>query len=203
MKTGKRAFTLIEVLLALLLFAVAATSLSFALRSGVLIFNRSEDDAGIYHAARHALSCFEKDLCNSFVFSPMPFIGKEKVVSFPAVVTIFSEDDYNTVPVLIEYIFEDKKFTRIIKKLKGGEIIRKDNFGAGLFFNVNFEYGFYDTEDNEIYWKKEWNTDNHVFIPHALRLSAEIIRTGKDDKKIKETIIRKIWIPHGGWVQDD
>jgi prepilin-type N-terminal cleavage/methylation domain-containing protein len=76
------AFTLIELMVAVSIFAATAVVLYSCLRGGILSYKRIADQARFQQGLRHAVSSLTKDLRNMFYMSNLPFQGDNESIGF-------------------------------------------------------------------------------------------------------------------------
>jgi len=167
---NRRGFTLIEVLLAVSIFAVIAGSLYFSLRSGLLVFQRAEVGLSDQQTIRLVLARIEKDLRNALRYEPIPFEGKGRSLAFPTVIRSFERNEVVLYPVKMSYEYREGKLMRItepisddLKKKKTKETILED------LQSVQFRYGFMSPDTKEPFWKEEWSYDETaLLLPKAV-----------------------------------
>jgi prepilin-type N-terminal cleavage/methylation domain-containing protein len=85
--TARRGFTLLELLVAGALIAVAATVVAGAFAAGFRVWQRASQQGGGYEDAVIALELIQKDIRNTEPFRLIPFKGSESGLELPSVVS--------------------------------------------------------------------------------------------------------------------
>ena len=89
-------FTLVELLVAISIFAVIAVVLYTCFRSGVVSYRRISDEVDSQQKLRYLLGKIEKDLKNAFFITNVPFEGEDNRISFTSVITDAENASLNT-----------------------------------------------------------------------------------------------------------
>jgi prepilin-type N-terminal cleavage/methylation domain-containing protein len=187
-KNNRRAFSLIELVVVLALFAVVALAVYGSLRSGLAIFKRvtsvqPQVDINLLFER------FETDVRSGFKFSKIKFFGGEAAFEFPGFVesAIVGE----TVGK-ISYVFDAGR-RRVLRISSDYSQVCTEGQGstqtmlAGVR-DLRFSYYFYDTEKGRFRWIDEWLSSG---IPSAVRM--ELMLTESPDY-----IVKTVTIPIGG-----
>lgn len=205
MKRRDESFTVIELLIALSIFAVVAVTLYSTFSAGLSVWKRSGDTSDSYQDIRVVLDdmardfkdmiYFSKDKESMFVFSGMP-----KEITLMTLEEGATEKlEPNREVVRVAYSFDDVK-----GELTGQEAditlgfdvneAEKDILLKGLE-DFKFEYCYYSGDEDEPYlWEEEWKDEN-MQIPRGIRITV-FPKNGKNAKDTSK-ITRIIFIPTG------
>jgi len=178
-KTG---FTLIELFIAISIFAVVAIALYSTFFAGISIWKRSAEGGDVYQNIRFILDDMTKDLKNSVYMysneegSIYAFSGTDEEISFITLEDVTSEEETSRRELVkAAYRFDktedslirakaDKSMGFDIEKAEE-EIVLKD------IEDFKFEYCYETDSDIEPYeWKEEWEEDKKK-IPRGVRVS--------------------------------
>jgi type II secretion system protein J len=218
---SKNSFTLIEVMVAISIFATVAIVLYACLRSGVLSYKRIEQEVKFQQKLRYAFSVITKDIKNTLHMVNVPFEGDEEKVMF---VSTLSLKNGGMNAACINYYMKDSGQARNLfrkaeplayalnrlstQDIDGEELFPEDAAGQGQiildditavrFFYLssrldNFFKKFDDQPDEIIYeWVDLWKTANR--IPAGFRIDISLKHPASNE--ILE-FSRLIWIPIG------
>ena len=183
----QKAFTLVEILIASLIFTVVMVSIYAAFHSGIFGYRSINESIDTYQAARAILERLNTDLRNSFAYSSenTKFTGAEKEMAFLALVDSYPEF------ASVSYKSEGGKLMRLCKKnqeaLKENSEIKPKELAGNL--EIGFEYGYLPEGQQEIKfndcWPIELNETNKL-LPQAVRVSLTI--KGKIEQSFERTI---------------
>ncbi len=178
---NKKAFTLIELLISIAIFAVIMVSLYSAFNTGVLGLGRIEASATASQTGYMILNQIDKDIKNSFVYSPdaVKFIGKKNALAFLALTPEFS---------YVSYSLSGNKLFRLVRinkeALKNDSEIKPKVLAQNIK-QIEFTYIYPDPDTKELKETDNW-TDNTAF-PTAVRVSLIL------EKKAETPFIRTIY----------
>jgi len=194
-------FSLIELLLAFVLITVVSTSLYLSLRSGLVLYKRSEEGLKTTNEVILFLDTLSYELRNAFYYSALPFEGTEESIYFPTVITAYQDGTPQTGIYTIRYMFKSKKLVREEDRLgtqKDKQHKRTVMYPA--LQKLTFQYGFYDSKAKELSWKTAWPGETLGAVPHAIALTMVVRYTDSEGNTIRDKRLeKKIWIPHGTW----
>ena len=198
-------FTLIELLLAVSLFVVVSMSLFLSMRSGLLLYKRSDEGLATTHEILYFLNTLSHELRNTVYYSTVPFEGDENTLSFPSVLVTYDEESDYTDMYKVEYYYKSKKLTKQKQSLVRSKDKKiKQEILFPLLKDVSFYFGFFDEDEETIMWKDEWPDELAGLVPRAVKVNMLVTFLDKDKKKgIDKKIERKIWIPHGTWGSEE
>ena len=159
-------FTLIEMLLAVAIFAVVSSSLYFSMRTGILMYKRSEEGLRQSHAITFFLNRIDKELKNAFFYLPEPFDGAQERLSFVTLRQSYSDDEDFVDIVKVTYSTNGKSITKETEFLsRKTEVVKEKDILTGVLQDISFTYAYYDPDEEEIEWRKGFiNFDNDCII---------------------------------------
>lgn len=138
----RKAFTLIELAISMLIFAIAVVSIYGAFNAGIKAWRRSAESRD-FQKIRISLLRMQKELRGSFFFSGVPFKGMPSEITFPVT------GEEGKIYAVNYYIAEDKN--------RGRKVLMKKNsvFADDRFFeeeavdefifsadSIDFEYAY-------------------------------------------------------------
>ena len=185
----RRAFTLIELIIATLILSVVIVSVYGAFGAGIKAWNRNAETKD-FQKIRIALLRIQKELRSSFFFSGIPFSGTSLEVVFPAV------EEKGKIYAVNYYILEDKgKGREVLMKRKavftGGRLLEEQAADEFIFSadSIDFEYA-HESKDalKGFEWKDTWE-ESREKIPSLVKINFKL---GAD----KEIYHKIIFIPH-------
>lgn len=198
-------FTLIELLIALSIFAVVAVTLYSAFFAGVSVWKRSGDTSGSYQDISAVFDDIARDLKNAVYFSKdeesgYAFMGAPGKIAF---MTLEERVGARMKPcreiARLSYYFDDTADEFIKKRADislGFDIVKaeKDVLLRGVE-DFRFEYCYYSGDEDEPYiWQDEWS-DEDARIPRGIRITAVMNGVKRGDGASR--ITRVIFIPTG------
>jgi len=146
-----RSFTLIELLIASSIFALVLVALYAAFSSGVFGYRNIQERISAYQQARLVLEHLDRDLRNSFAYSPADtkFSGQGDKVSFLSLVDDYRGNEIISAFAFISYYLEGDKLMRLCRKdqesLDPDSGIKADEFAFGVG-KIAFTYIYQDKE---------------------------------------------------------
>ena len=192
MRKNDKAVTLIELLIASSIFVIVMVSIYSTFHTGLFGYRDIEENIDTYQAARIILERLSRDLRNSFVYSPdeTMFLGKANEISFLTLADNFKENEFLRNYSFVSYILEQDKILKLSRKgqtaFDSREEIEPQELAANIE-NLNFSYGFIESDSQDLKWKDSWEEKNS--LPLAVR--AKLIIAGKT----KQEFVRTIYFP--------
>jgi len=189
----RRAFTLMELMVAVAIMAVIAVSIYASFGAGIKAWHKGDESREL-QKIRTALLRIQKELRGSFFFSEAPFRGFSSSVMFPIVA---AGEDKDKIYIITYYITEDKNTgSKALMKTKniftGAEWTGEEGTEEFVFFadSIDFEYAYGSNDGSKgIKWKDEWGYPQEK-LPLAVKIN---FKTDLD-----EGIYHKIiFIPQG------
>ena len=181
----KSAFTLIELLISVSIFAVIMVSLYSAFSTGVLGLGKIEESAAVSETGYMILGRIERDLRNSFAYSSddVKFTGDKSGLTFFTLSPLFS---------CVTYSFSAGKLFRSVRINKDALKIDAQIRLRLLAQNIKqmwFTYLLFDPEAKILHESDTWN--DPAVLPTAVRVSFIL------EKKDNFTFKRTIYLPLG------
>ncbi len=182
MKNAK-SFTLIELLISISIFAVIMVTLFSAFRTGIFGLSRIEESALVSETGYIALSRIDKDLRNSFAYSPddSKFTGKKDSLSFLTLNPNFA---------YVNYYFSGNKLLRLVRINKDAlktDSETKPKVLAKDVKQIEFVYLYIDPATNKFKETDTWNGASA--LPSAVRVKLV------SEKKEEALFVRTIYLP--------
>jgi prepilin-type N-terminal cleavage/methylation domain-containing protein len=191
----RKGFTLLELLVATAIVAVASVVVLGGFAAGIRVWERAREFSGPRASARITIALVRKDLCNMTPCRAASFEGAGTWLEFPAVVT---GEGSNSWPGTIRYEFSQGVVKRMSKLLGGGgggketgEVLLAD------VRDVSFSYGDAgDDGQGGVVWVGEWigRTNLPVAVTMAVRF-----REGQEQGEVKQTVL----LPRGYPVKEE
>lgn len=189
----RRAFTLIELIIATVILSLIVVSIYSAFSAGIKAWRRGSEGEEA-QKVRIALLKIQKELRGSFFFSDAPFEGTSSEVAFPLII---SEGDRDRVYIVRYYITEDRG-TGAKALMKSKMPFRRNNEIEGknveeFIFSAdsivfNYGYGLKDGSKG-LEWLGLWGESQKMF-PSAVKISFRFSAGG-------EIYNKTIFIPQG------
>lgn len=197
-------FTLIELLIALSIFAVVAIALYSAFSAGIAVWRRSSEGRDAYQDVKFIFDDMTKDLKNALYLSKgeesiYAFSGTTSEIIFMALEDTSSEEGPQKEIVKLAYKYDEgqNELIRLRADISNGFDIEKGEREV-LFSNVEeFELEYcYDSgdEDNPYLWKDEW-LEGDVGIPRGIRITL-LGKAGRRGEEMPK-FIKTVFIPTG------
>ncbi len=193
------AFTLIELLITTVIFAVVVVSLYSAFHAGILSYNRLDSVFNVFQASRMAFNRLELDLRNAFIYSDTDskFKGTAQALDFFSICDTYDKD----------------KSYRNVSRMKyelSGNILKRTNL-SGLsalddmadsepdemadIKEISFKYAFADgNSDNPYSWQDLWPmlVNQKEILPAAVIIRLSVIQRDKNNNELGVSEFKKI-----------
>ncbi len=210
----KQNFTLIELLIAISLFATITVALYSALSVGIVAWKRGDKGSTKQQTARVVLDNISSDIRNCVYFSYIQFVGKANEIYFPITSVVTKADKkakgvFDTNIFKITYSLEKRSYrdryktlTRkketFLQSLEPSRVKPKE-FAPGVV-ELSFQYPFAVPEEELLLddtlppfrWENEWKLKDK--IPMGVKIKLVL---GGDTKKENLTFEKIVFIPHG------
>lgn len=196
MKTSKRAFTFIELLIATLIFSVVVVSIYSVFQAGLLTYSKLDSSYDIYQSARASLNKIESDLKNAFAYigtdNKSDFLGSNESLEFFTALDYYKDGELNTDICRIEYGWNEsnKILTRNcyigLSAISATGEAESENLVPGAI-KVKFEYARKDGES--CVWQEYWPAQDNPALAaqqeKSLPLAVRITVSFAEEKFIK------------------
>ncbi len=202
---NKGAFTFIELLIAVSIFAVVAIALYSTFFAGIMVWKRSGEGGGLYQDVKFTFDYINRDLKNAVTYttdeeSALVFSGTASEVSFVTLEPSFLENGMAGRELIsVSYGLEEEEgqLTRRAAGISLGldtEKAEKEILLKGVE-DFKFEYCYDSGDEDEPYlWKEEWEHEG-MKVPRGIRLSF-LIKSEKGGKGASE-FSKIIFVPTG------
>ncbi|MFH1282901.1 MAG: type II secretion system protein [bacterium] len=186
----QKAFTLIELLIALSIFSIAAVTIISVFQKGLLAWKKGSSIISLNQKTRAFSELFSRELRNIRTFSPIKFSGETSSISFPNLSTDKTKGCFNKTT----YYFDSMNKT-IVRNTKSLSDIYLNNTGSDepMLTDVEefkLEYA-YSSADQGLSWKELWDAEDSV--PKGLKIHLKLL----DNENKEEVFSRFIYIPAG------
>jgi len=210
-RKGRRAFTFIELLIAVSIFATLAIALYSSFFAGISIWKRSAAGGGVYQDVRFALDDLTRDLKSAAAGgadedSLFAFSGEsERVVFFTSAAAFSGQGAQRRELTRVAYGLdrESGRLFRARAVLAGGfdlDSAEKDTLVEGVEdFSLSYPYDSGD-EDDPYIWREEWQNSD-MRPPRGVKVSLAIASGNEKGGRLKFDKI--IFIPTGVLGKDE
>ncbi len=177
--TARRGFTLLELLVAGALIAVAATVVAGAFAAGFRVWQRASQQGGPYEEAVIALELIQKDVRNSQPFRLVPFRGTESGLEIPSVVTAPGRDSQASQMGSIRYEFsatsrELVRVTRLFSVPQGESEVREALLSK--VESVRFSYADRGPDGKgALSWSGAWPAGTNIPVAVKVQVKAPLV----------------------------
>ncbi len=207
-----RAFTLIELLIAVSIFSIVILTVYSAFQTGILSYRKVDSAFETYQTLRSALNRMESDLKNSFAYDNAEdsgFSGTKDSLDFFSIVDYYREDKINTDVCRVRYAWDENE-----KALKrtcyiGPDALKTDipENGAELAPNIEkiiLEYAYPTQEEggSSFKWQDSWPIKKDEYdltqqknLPLAVKIT--LFTTEKEGSEEKPVFNKIIPLPLG------
>ena len=165
-RNNKSGFTLVEMAIVAILFAIIGVGLVGTLSAGLKIWSRAKDTGTLSPQLAFTLELVARDLRQSVYVPQIGFTGEGKQLSFLA----FSRDSV----FKITYKFDDMQKVLVRRQEELKTAIEEDLQGEYTekkfadLDNAQFRYLYFDKDKEDYAWKDTWAKEDGV--PPAVRI---------------------------------
>jgi len=203
---NKKAFTFIEFLIALSIFAIMAASIYYTLNAGVAIYRRGNAMIRDNQKLRISFDMMSLDLRNAVLYPEIETEGTREKIALPSIVN-FSEEGYMAQRLVKAIYYFDGK--RLLRKYalnkedfdeeKAVEEVLIEKFDDFEVDDFEFKYA-YELEglEGEYEWRNDWTTLDK--IPRGIKAKLTLKNKFTDKKDIFE---KTIFVPMGVFGSDN
>lgn len=171
LKKKNKAFTLIEILLAMTIFAFIGIGIATTFFSGIKLWQRATSGADLWRNDMIlSLEAVSKDLRQSLDIPAIGFEGNSKTFSFPVVsgdnivMTSYSFDAGAKVLARSQAMYKDILEEKINVSTSVKDIVSLDEFSA--------QYLKADKDAKTLEWKDEWKKEDGIFAAVRFKYKA-------------------------------
>ena len=174
----RRGFTLLELLVAGALIAVAATVVAGAFAAGFRVWQRASQQGGGYEDAIIALELIQKDIRNTEPFRLIPFKGSDSDIEIPSIIAGPGPNGNGTrdQPGSIRYVFSatSRRLERVKKMVivPGGEQESREQILDNVE-SVRFSYADCGPDGKSaVTWSGAWPAGTNT--PVAVKVQVKV-----------------------------
>jgi len=163
---NRRAFALVELLVAITIFALVITAIYSTFYVGIRAYRRTLNELDNYQEIDLALDRLAVELRNCYASeynqeeNSGGFIGRKDFLSFYTIVDWYSQTRYSRQLARISFSFHDKAIFKSVKRDSEVFSTKEQNEEQQLLTNIDsFEinYLYFETEEkNSFVWKEDW-----------------------------------------------
>ena len=175
-KVCPKGFTLLELLVAILIFAIIISAVYGTMYSGIKVWNVGDDKTGFSESSQIALNKMTKDIRNVVRFSGIKFEGEKNSISMPVIKDVYQDKNLITQIYKVSYYLDSGNIMRDAETYP--ESLRGQTKKRELVSSIQELVFSYCNAEKE--WKDSWEEDS---LPCAIKLSIK----SKEDN-ILETI---------------
>lgn len=169
---AKRGYVLIELLVAVILFAVAGSMLSMSFIQGLKTNKRIHEEFKSHDPLRVTFIQLERDLRNAVSLLDYPFHGKKDEIKFPGLLPEESKEGKVTTSLyLIHYYLKNKKLMRSQEKLTAKLVSeeRKEKILIKELSSFEFQFPYQDDDSKEVF-EPFWLDEPYFGVPRSTKI---------------------------------
>jgi prepilin-type N-terminal cleavage/methylation domain-containing protein len=202
----RKAFTLIELLIAATIFSIVVLSLYSAFSTGLLSYQKIDAAFGVDQAARILFNRMEQDLKNSVTYTDedYKFIADSRSISFFTVINTYDRQG-NTQPVFSRIKYELSTDTLKRTSFMGLEALKREGQAQGKESNfsvrdITFRYIATGNAEQPLVTQDVWPKDDaqKKIFPLAVRIKLSLIEKGRRGQETVVDFEKIIPLPLGG-----
>lgn len=190
---GGRGFTLVELLVSLSIFAVAAAALASAFSSGLTVWRRARRETSLRQAARATLERVGRDLRNALPVPGAAFEGSDGAMTFyfyrpaPPLSSVDRSGIYR-----VTYRPAEGAWERVESPVRPAEPVEEFPDPSPLPGSAHFSYAYAPSElDGALQWRSRWAPKEG--LPAAVRVDLRL----KDEEGHEIPFQKTIELPLG------
>lgn len=190
-KKHLKSFTLLELLIATVIFITVVMTVYSAFRTGLLSYRKVDTSVGMLESSRLVLNRITLDLKNVYIYSntDSAFKGKAKALDFFSKTDYYRQGSRNTNICRLKYNFDDSILKRSYKLgldvLKSNVDFITDNFPESIK-DITFEFarGLSGDTLKSYEWVPAWPNDDQEKkqLPLAVKINIKVVSERKDDE---------------------
>lgn len=169
LRNGRRGMTLLELLIAAALVAVAALVVAQAFAAGFRVWSRASRLGGNYADSVLAMESLQQDLRNTVPCRKAAFCGEGVWVEIPSLINQAGKDETGRQPGLVRYQYDvaGKKLDRVTTAydLTMPDVLRRETVAGGIK-SLTFLFAERAGASAELVWGRAWEgrTNNPVAV---------------------------------------
>jgi prepilin-type N-terminal cleavage/methylation domain-containing protein len=180
---GNPAFTLIEILVAVCIFAIIVVGLGATLSSGLKLWKKANEFSYEEVVLMAEIEMLSKNIRSIFVLEDVPIKGTSNSLEFPVLEgTMIFKNTYSYDAATKKLSLEKTTYEDILED-KEKVYLKKDNLTAD---SLEFSYLVYDREEEAYSWQDELEEDGTV--PLVVKIKIQV-----NQKEIEEIIFVPIY----------
>ena len=157
-------FTLLELLIAILIFAVIVSAVYSTLYSGIKVWNEGDAQTRFPESSQMALNRMTKDIRNVTRFSEIKFEGEKHSISMPVIKDVYQDKNLINQVYKVSYYLNSGNIMRDVQTYP--ESLRGQTKKRELVSGIQELVFSYCNVEKE--WKDSWEEAN---LPYAVKLS--------------------------------
>ncbi|MFH1904729.1 MAG: type II secretion system protein GspJ [bacterium] len=157
-------FTLLELLIAILIFAVIVSAVYSTLYSGIKVWNEGDAKTRFLESSQMALNRMTKDIRNVTEFSEIKFEGEKHSISMPVIKDVYQDKNLITQIYKVSYYLDSDNIMRDAQTYP--ESLRGQTKKRELVSGIQELVFSYCNVEKE--WKDSWEEGSP---PYAVKLS--------------------------------
>lgn len=194
----RKGFTLVELLLVTVLLSVIGAAVYAAFSSGVNLWQRINAEMRV-EDINLFFDKVARDLRSTFYFTAIRLQGTASRISFPAVVSLRTEEGVKQQPGQISYQFNTQYRRLERKEADYSQVYRgKGGLEHALLDDIqsfHVQYYYYEPEQEEYLWTQAWPIQEGTFgqeteptLPLAVRMTIGI-KDGNTKRQFTKTVL--------------
>lgn len=182
----KRGFTLVELLIAVSIFALIVTTIYSTFNTGIKAWRRVTEDGILSKDARLSLEKMGKDLRNALRFSGLQFVGESTLVSIPGLIST-SKEGNPLAPQIgrITYFLDETNSALQLRQQTYAEVLNaidtQPKVLVSSVIGLCLRYCRYDEKTGEYIWEESYNQSNK--LPLEVKITLTLKHPTSEEKK--------------------
>jgi prepilin-type N-terminal cleavage/methylation domain-containing protein len=184
-----RAFTLLELLIAVAIFVAVMTAVYSSFQTGFFGYRDIGENLQVYQSASRILERLDNDLRNSFAFSDSAsyFSGEKERMSFLTLTEKYSNGRLNRQFSRVSYYLNNTTLMRLCKNgkesLQSNPSVEPEELAEGVS-SLSLLYGYTKGPDKPVEWLESWTDTAHP----PVAVIAKVVINGKTQQPFERTI---------------
>jgi len=200
-KVKIKGFTLIELIIAMLIFSIIAVAIYSTFSTGLIAWRKGEESSRSYQDARLILNRMALELRNAFFYSNIKFVGKANELYFATFLPFSSLPGIDQLQLYrVAYHLDNNHSLQYqeesLPEVFQGKEEKAQEFASSvqeLSFAYGYEYFREGKKEPQFIWKDEWIDKKAV--PSLVRIT--LILEGNSGTPEGITFVRTVYLPTG------